>query len=107
MANAMRGEAAITLNGEVRALRLTLGALAALEARLGEDGLAALVQRFEAGGVRAGDLIALLGAGLRGAGHDVSDAALSRMEVAGGAPAAARAAAQLLARSFAPLGDQG
>ncbi|MFT6774428.1 MAG: hypothetical protein ACJA1L_002140 [Paracoccaceae bacterium] len=107
MANAMRGEAAITLDGELHGLRLTLGALAGLEEAFGEDGLAALALRFEQGGVRAGDLIALLGAGLRGAGHQMSDKVLAGMEVAGGAPGAARAAAQLLARTFAPLGDRG
>lgn len=106
MANAMRGEAQITLNGEVRVMRLTLGALAGLEAALGENGLTALAERFERGGVRAVDLIALIGAGLRGAGHAISDKALSEMTVEGGAAGAARAAAQLLARSFAPLGDQ-
>lgn len=106
MANVMRGEAEITLNGEVRVMRLTLGALAGLEATLGEDGLTALAQRFERGGVRASDLIALIGAGLRGAGHAMSDQALAEVNVGGGAAGAARAAAQLLARSFAPLGDE-
>ncbi len=106
MANAMRGEAQITLNDEVRVMRLTLGALANLEEALGEDGLTALAERFERGGVRASDLIALIGAGLRGAGHGISDEALAGMNVEGGAAGAARAAAQLLARSFAPLGDQ-
>jgi hypothetical protein len=107
MANAMRGEAEITLDGEVRVMRLTLGALAGLEAGLGENGLASLAERFEGGGVRAADLIALIGAGLRGAGHAVSDDALAGMSVEGGAAGAARAAARLLARSFAPLGDEG
>jgi hypothetical protein len=87
MANAARGEAEIVVGGERRVMRLTLGALAELEAALGAGGLAALAERFEGGAFGARDLIALLGAGLRG----------------GGAAGAARAAAALLAATFAPL----
>ena len=105
MANAMRGEARIVLDGEARVMRLSLGALAELEGALGAESLADLVARFEGGGVTARDLIRLIGAGLRGAGAAVSDETVAGMEVAGGAAGAARAAALLLARTFAPLGD--
>lgn len=103
MANAARGEAEIVIGGERRVMRLTLGALAELEGALGVGGLAALAERFEGGAFGARDLIALLGAGLRGGGWQVSDDELAGLEIQGGAAGAARAAAALLAATFAPL----
>ncbi|MEE3101500.1 MAG: gene transfer agent family protein [Pseudomonadota bacterium] len=103
MVNTARGEAELIVDGVPRVLRLTLGGLAELETALGADGLAALVERFETGGYRAGDLIALLAAGLRGGGFAVTDAACATLRVAGGAGGAARAAAALLMATFSPL----
>ncbi|MEO1688359.1 MAG: gene transfer agent family protein [Pseudomonadota bacterium] len=102
MANPVRGEAAITVEGRARRMRLSLGALAELEAAIDAGGLAALAERFEGGAFTTRDLIALLGAGLRG-GWDVSDRELANMEIEGGAAGAARAGARLLAATFAPL----
>ena len=102
-ANAARGEAEIVIAGEARRMRLTLGALAELEGALGEGGLTALARRFEAGEVSARDLIALIAAGLRGAGAEVSDAEVAAMEIEGGVAGAARAGARLLVATFAPL----
>ena len=107
MANAARGEAEITLDGERRVMRLTLGALAELETALGAGGLPALAERFERGEFGAKDLTALIGAGLRGAGAEISDMEVASMAIDGGAGGAARAAAQLLAAAFAPVGDGG
>lgn len=95
MENPWRGEVALTVNGEARVMRLSLGRLAALEARLGADSLVALVERFESGAFSAADLLALLAAGL---GED--EAALAEAEIEGGPLAGARAAAQLLKRTF-------
>lgn len=67
MVNPWAGEAALTLDGRVHVLKLTLGALAELEAQLHAEGLIDLIERFEAGKYRSRDLIALLCAGLRGA----------------------------------------
>ncbi|MEO0681857.1 MAG: GTA-gp10 family protein [Pseudomonadota bacterium] len=103
MANPVRGEAAITVEGRARRMRLSLGALAELEAAIDAGGLAALAERFEGGAFTTRDLIALLGAGLRGGGWDVSDRELANMEIEGGAAGAARAGARLLAATFAPL----
>jgi len=103
MASAARGEAGIVVDGRRRRLRLTLGGLAELEATIGAGGLASLAERFEGGAFSTSDLIALLGAGLRGGGWDVSDAELSRLDVEGGAAGAARSGARLLAATFAPL----
>lgn len=98
--NPQRGEISVRIGGEDRLMRLTLGALAALEARLGAGGLTALAVRFEEGGFRADDLIALLTAGLVGAGAEVSEDEVAQMEFEGGAVGAANAAARLLTAGF-------
>lgn len=85
-------------------MRLTLGALAELEATLGADSLVALVERFETGRFASRDVLALIVAGLRGGGWDVRPAGIARAEIAGGPLAAAEAAARLLARAFASPG---
>ena len=105
MANPARGEVEIVLDGKAQAMRLTLGALAELETALGAEGLVGLAQRFEDGSFGAADLLALLGAGLRGAGLEVSDRTLGAMQIEGGAAGAARAGARLMQATFAPLED--
>ena len=71
MANPWRGEVELVVDGEPRVMRLTLAALAELEARLKSESLVELIARFEAGGFRVRDLIALLTAGLNGGGWKV------------------------------------
>lgn len=100
MANLHRGEIAASLGGEERTLCLTLGALAELEARLGAGDLAGLAERFAAGRISARDLTAIIGAGLRGAGHAVSDDDLARMHIEGGLKGAAEIAVRLLRATF-------
>ncbi|QUJ77407.1 gene transfer agent family protein [Sulfitobacter albidus] len=100
MTNRWRGEVAITLDGQAYRMRLTLGALAELEDELGEGSLMALVERFEGHAFSARDVLALLHAGLRGGGTMMDPETLAQAEVAGGPMAAARAAAELLARAF-------
>lgn len=101
MANPWAGEVALTLNGERRLCKLTLGALAELEAALEADSLLELVARFEAGRFRARDVLAVVVAGLRGGGWCGSAAELAGAEIAGGPVEAARVAAELLMRAFA------
>jgi len=100
MANPWSGEVALVIDGERRVMKLTLGALAELEAALGADSLVALVERFEGGRFRTADVLKLLMAGLHGGGHPTTAEALMRAEIAGGPGAAARAAADLLALAF-------
>lgn len=100
MANPWTGEVALVIDGERRVMKLTLGALAELETELEAGSLVDLVARFEGGGFSARDVLALILAGLRGGGADVTSADLARAEIEGGPVAAARAAAQLLARAF-------
>lgn len=103
MANPHRGEVHLVIDGEPRILRLTLGALAALEARLEAGSLIELAERFETGRIGAGELTALLAAGLAGGGVALDEVALSRADIEGGAVAAMQAGMELLARAFQPL----
>jgi hypothetical protein len=105
MANPFRGEVGLTVNGEPHNLRLSLGALVELEADLGETSVLGLVERIEAGELSSRDILAIVRAGLFGAGvrmalKDVADA-----EIDGGAIAIADAAARLIARAFGVPGD--
>ena len=101
MANPWTGEVALTIDGEPHVLKLTLGALAELEAGLGEDTLVALIERFEARRFSSRDILALIVAGLRGGGWQGGAGDLVSAEIAGGPVAAAQAAGQLLVRAFA------
>ncbi|WP_410219501.1 gene transfer agent family protein [Paracoccus sp. (in: a-proteobacteria)] len=100
MANPMRGEVALVLDGQARVARLTLGALAELEAQLGETGLAGLVSRLDAGQFASRDILAVLVAGLRGGGWTGTAEDLVAVQIEGGPLEAARAAARLLALAF-------
>ena len=100
MANPYAGEVALVIDGERRVLKLTLGALAELEQALEAKSLVALVERFEGGAYSSRDVLALIVAGLRGGGADVSAGDLRAAEIEGGPMAAARVAAELLARAF-------
>ena len=105
MANPLRGEVEITLDGRPHVARLTLHALAELEEALEARSLVALVERFETGAFSSRDVLAVIVAGLRGGGWEGRAADLARAEIAGGVTGAARAAAQLLARAFTPPGQ--
>ena len=105
MANPWTGEVALTIDGERHRLKLTLGALAELEAGLGSDTLVGLVERFEKGRFSSRDVLALIVAGLRGGGWQGEAGDLLRAEIEGGPMGAARVAAELLARAFMVPGD--
>lgn len=100
MGNPWRGDVTLVLDGQRHEMRLTLGALAELEAGLGADTLVALVERFEGGAYRSADVLALIVAGLRGGGWSGTARDLLQAEIEGGPIAAAQAAAALLARAF-------
>ncbi len=100
MANPWAGEVALSLDGRRHVLRLTLGALAELEAELGAGTLIELVERFEGRRFSSRDVLALIVAGLRGGGWPGTAADLMTVEIGGGPVEAARVAAELLARAF-------
>ncbi|MDD8023494.1 MAG: gene transfer agent family protein [Paracoccaceae bacterium] len=105
MANPWAGEVAIWLDGERRVARLTLGALAELEAGLADGSMLKLVERFESGAFSTRDVLALVVAGLRGGGWGGTAADLRTVEIGGGPVEAARVAAELLARAFTVPGS--
>ncbi|MBE1284723.1 MAG: gene transfer agent family protein [Rhodobacteraceae bacterium] len=105
MANPWTGEVALVIDGQRRILKLTLGALAELEQELESGSLVELVERFEGSGFSTSDVLALLGAGLRGGGAEIGTAELARAEIEGGPMQAARVAAELLARTFMLPGE--
>ncbi|WP_422027677.1 gene transfer agent family protein [Roseovarius sp.] len=99
-ANPWSGEVALVIGGERHVLKLTLGALAELEAALETGTLVELVDRFEGGAFSTRDVLALIVAGLRGGGWQGRAGDLVAAEIEGGPVGAARAAAELLARAF-------
>lgn len=102
MTNPHAGEVAIVIDGVSHDCKLTLGALAALEAELSAGSLVDLVRRFEGASFSSADVMAVVIAGLRGGGWQGAAADLLTAEIAGGPVAAAKAAALMLARAFAP-----
>lgn len=107
MANPWAGEVEVVLGAERRVAKLTLGALAELEAGLGEVSLMDLVRRFETGAFSSRDVLALLVAGLRGGGWEGRAEDLHTVDIGGGPVGAARIAAELLARAFTVPGQGG
>lgn len=105
MVNPWRGEVTLVVDGEARVMRLTLAALAELEARLAAESLIDLIGRFETGGFRVRDLIALLVAGLNGGGWRITESELVTRQIDGGPLAAAEAAARLLKLTFTVPGE--
>ena len=105
MANPWAGEVVVVLDGQRHIAKLTLGALAELEAALVTGSLIDLVERFEARRFSTRDVLALIVAGLRGGGWQGTAADLRTVEIGGGPLEAARAAAELLARAFALPGE--
>ncbi|WP_457795733.1 gene transfer agent family protein [Methylocystis sp. S23] len=100
MANGRRGEVEALLDGKTYTLCLTLGALAELESGMGAADLVALTERFEANRLSARDILRIIGCGLRGAGHALTDEDVSRMKASGGLAGYVRIAANLLAATF-------
>ena len=100
MTNCIRGEVEAVLDGRSWTLCLTLGALAELEAALDASDLMGLARRFGEGKLAARDAIRVIGAGLRGAGNDVSDIDVAHMRADGGATGYVAIVGHLLAATF-------
>ncbi|MBX9592490.1 MAG: gene transfer agent family protein [Hyphomonadaceae bacterium] len=101
MANPHRGEIEACLDGTSFRLCLTLSALAELEGAFNNDDMLALAGRFQNGRLSARDAQRIIGAGLRGAGHDIADDAVGRMQAEGGAAGFVDIVARLLSATFA------
>jgi hypothetical protein len=105
MANLHRGEIDAVLDGQGFRLCLTLGALAELEATFGDEDMLALAERFGRGRLGARDAVRIIGAGLRGAGHQFTDDAVARMRAEGGAAGFVDIVWRLLTATFGAADD--
>ena len=99
-ANPWAGEVALVIDGQRHVMKLTLGALAALETELDTGGLVALVERFETGEFATRDVILVLLHALRAGGWEGTNEKLLQADIKGGAMGAVAAAGQVLARAF-------
>ena len=104
MANRHRGEIEAELGGRRFTLCLTLGALAELEHAYGGADLLAIAERFESGRIGATDAIRVIAAGLRGAGHPLSDGVVAALGTEGAAAGYMRIVAELLTATFGQAG---
>ena len=100
MPNPWHGEMQATFSGKSYRLCLTLGALAELEQALGGEDVIAFTKRLSEGHIRASDVMHVLGCGLRGGGHEISNEELGQMMPAGGFGKAMQIVAQLISLSF-------
>lgn len=102
MTNPWAGQVAVRIDEQSYDCKLTLGALAELEVALGEGSLIELARRFESGAFSGRDVMAVIVAGLRGGGWTGVSSDLMTAEIEGGPVGAAKVAALLLTRAFAP-----
>ncbi|MEP0519658.1 MAG: gene transfer agent family protein [Hyphomicrobiales bacterium] len=100
MANRHRGEIDAKFDGREYTLCLTLGALAELEEAFGADDLLELTERFQGGRFKSRDLTRIIGAGLRGGGHNLTDEDVSDLRPEGGLTGLARMVTLLLSITF-------
>ncbi len=100
MINRHRGEVALMVEGRALPMRLTLGALAELEAAFAVDSLPALGERFSSGKLSSRDVTRILAAGLRGAGGSLDESAVAALAFDGGLNGAIAAAIGLLDATF-------
>lgn len=100
MVNTHRGEIEADLDGKHFNLCLTLAALAELEHAFGVDDMTALAARFESGRISSNDCVKILGAGLRGGGHDISNDAVAIMKSNLGAAGFVDIVVRLLTATF-------
>ena len=103
MGNPYQGEVTLVVDGEPRTMRLTLGAVASLEAKAGP--ILELVERFEGSVARADDVLNVLLAGLVSCGWDGDEVTLRKADIEGGYLGAMTAAAELLVLSFGMPND--
>jgi hypothetical protein len=100
MANRHRGEIAARIDERDWKLCLTLGALAELESAFGADDLGALAEKLGTGRLTARQMTAIIAAGLRGGGHDITETEVSQMHCDGGMAGLARIVADLISATF-------
>lgn len=100
MVNRYRGEVEAHFDGKAFRLCLTLAALAELEHAFGAEDMLALATRFENGRISSHDCMRIIGAGLRGAGYEISDTEVGAMQCDTGAAGFVDVVARLLNATF-------
>jgi hypothetical protein len=100
MANRSRGEITARLDGRDYTLCLTLGALGELESAFGVANLSELFAALSRGSLCAGELNAVIAAGLRGGGNDITDSEVSAMRCEGGLAGIAAIVGELFVAAF-------
>ncbi len=105
-ANPWAGEVELVIDGQQHVLKLTLGAIAELEADVNATSLVDLVERYENGRFSTADILSLLVAGLRGGGWSGSAGDLLSAEIEGGILHAVQVAGLLLSRAFSVPGSE-
>lgn len=100
-ANPYRGEITARIGNSQLSMCLTLGALAELESAFAAGDLGELARRLSSGKLSAAQMIAVLGAGLRGGGHDIANDDVADMRFENGAAGVAEIVAELLVATFA------
>src|SRR5690606_32522687 len=78
---------------------------AELESTFGDEDMLALAERFARGRLSARDAVRIIGAGLRGAGHQFTDDAVARMRAEGGAAGFVDIISRLLTATFGTADD--
>lgn len=100
MTNPLRGEISATLSGETYTLCLTLGALAELEAAFESETIINVIERFQSGKIKASDLIKVITAGLKGAGHHLTEQEVANLQIEGGVNGYVNLVARLFNAAF-------
>lgn len=100
MVNRHRGEIPLEINGQRLSLKLTLGGLAELEDALAAGDLIGLGERLGSGRLSTKDIVGILRIGLKGAGHDLTDAEIRGWSLQGGLQPLISAIAALFAETF-------
>ena len=100
MTNRHRGEISAQFDGKTYTLCLTLGALAQLEDIFQASDMLSVAERFSNGRISAPDCIAIIGIGLRAAGHDVTDETVAGFRSVSGASGYVQVVAALLEATF-------
>jgi hypothetical protein len=99
-ANRHRGQISVEIAGKQWTMCLTLGALAELETAFGAANLSDLVDKIASGNPGSTQLIAIIGAGLRGGGHEVSNSEIAAWQFSGGLVGMVKIVGDLIAATF-------
>jgi hypothetical protein len=107
MANRYRGEIDVELDGRAWRMALTLGVLAELEDRFRVASLGELVARLASGNLASAELAAVLAAGLRGGGQEVTEQEVARMQSPDGTAGYLKIVTRLLGATFGDIMESG